>query len=319
MKRYPLKLSYIAKTALWGGNNLSERFNKNSDFDKISETWELSVRDDAQSVILSGEASGKTLREYFDEVGYDAVAPDFKVGDRFPLLIKFIDANDRLSLQVHPDDSYASQVENDSGKTEMWYIVSAKEDSSIIYGLGEGVSEADFADRIRDGKTADAVATIPVKAGESYFIPSGMVHAIGEGIIIAEIQQNSDLTYRVYDYDRVGADGKKRELHVEKAIAVTKGFTQKQIDDICYSKGAKKDGVLADCEYFKVERLCIDGKAKRLVDGESFESILVLEGEGAIIFNGEEYAITQGDSWYLPAGMGEYELVGGFKALSSKI
>ena len=319
MKRYPLKLSYIAKTALWGGNNLSERFNKNSDFDKISETWELSVRDDAQSVILSGEASGKTLREYFDEVGYDAVAPDFKVGDRFPLLIKFIDANDRLSLQVHPDDSYASQVENDSGKTEMWYIVSAKEDSSIIYGLGEGVSEADFADRIRDGKTADAVATIPVKAGESYFIPSGMVHAIGEGIIIAEIQQNSDLTYRVYDYDRVGADGKKRELHVEKAIAVTKGFTQKQIDDICYSNQVKSELVLADCEYFRVEKLCVDGKEQRFVDGESFESILVLEGEGAIIFNGEEYAITQGDSWYLPAGMGEYELVGGFKALSSKI
>ena len=319
MKRYPLKLSYISKTALWGGNNLSEGFNKNSDFDKISETWELTVRDDAESVILSGEASGKTLREYFGEVGYDAVSPSFKRGDRFPLLIKFIDANDRLSLQVHPDDSYASRVENDSGKTEMWYIVSAKENSSIIYGLGEGVSEAEFASCIRNGKTADAVATIPVKAGESYFIPSGMVHAIGEGIIIAEIQQNSDLTYRVYDYDRVGADGKKRELHVEKAIAVTKGFTQKQIDDICYSNQVKSELVLADCEYFRVEKLCVDGKEQRFVDGESFESILVLEGEGAILFEGGEYPLAKGDSWYLPAGMGEYALSGSLTALSSKI
>ena len=319
MKRYPLKLSYVAKTALWGGNNLSEGFNKNSDFDKISETWELSVRDDAESVILSGEAEGKTLREYFDEVGYDAVSPDFKKGDRFPLLIKFIDANDRLSLQVHPDDAYASSVENDSGKTEMWYIVSAKENATIIYGLGEGTSEEDFADSIRNGRTAEAVATVPVKAGESYFIPSGLVHAIGEGIIIAEIQQNSDLTYRVYDYDRVGADGKKRELHVEKAVAVTRGFTQAEIDGICYSRGAKKEGILADCEYFKVELLSACGEEKRFVSGESFESLLILDGKGEISFGKDKYPAAKGDSWYLPAGMGEYTLSGDIKAISSKI
>lgn len=319
MKRYPLKLSYIAKTALWGGNNLSERYNKQSELDKISETWELSVRDDAESVVLCGEAKGLTLREYFEKAGYDAVSQDFKKGDRFPLLIKFIDANDRLSLQVHPDDKYAREIENDSGKTEMWYIVSAKEGATIIYGLADGVSEESFEGSIRGGRTAEAVATVPVKAGEWYFIPSGMVHAIGEGIIIAEIQQNSDLTYRVYDYDRVGADGKKRELHVEKAIAVTKTFTPCEVEKICYSSGEKKAGVLADCEYFHVELIDLDGETKRTVTKDSFESLLVIEGEGSILFDGEEYSVKVGDSWFLPAGTGGYSLCGKFQAISSKI
>ena len=187
MARYPLKLSYITKTALWGGHDLSENWGKKSEFDVISESWELSVRKNERSMILNGESEGLTLAEYFEKEGFDCVSPDFSAEKTFPLLIKLIDANDRLSLQVHPDDDFAGKVENDVGKTEMWYIVSAKEGASIVYGLREDISAEDFKNAVTEGRTGEAVASVSVKAGESYFIPSGLVHAIGKGILIAEI------------------------------------------------------------------------------------------------------------------------------------
>jgi mannose-6-phosphate isomerase len=321
MKRYPLKLSYITKTALWGGRTLADEWGKKSEFDVISESWELTVRDKEMSKIVNGDAAGLTLAEYFDRAGYDAVAGDFAKGDRFPLLIKLIDACDKLSLQVHPDDRFACEVENDLGKTEMWYIVSAEEGASIIYGLRCGVTEEDFASAVRENRTSEVVKTVPVRAGESYFIPSGMVHAIGRGILIAEIQQNSDLTYRVYDYDRVGADGKKRELHVDKAIAVTKVFAERDVDDICYSEGRGGADLLANCNYFKVKKLCLkngDG-AELCANEDSFLSLLAIDGEGEIIFEGESYPIKKGDSYFLPASMGECTLCGSLEVLVSSL
>ena len=320
MKRYPIKLSYITKTALWGGKTLASQWNKNSEFDVISESWELTVREKEMSQITNGEAEGLTLAEYFEKTGYDAVSKDFSKGDRFPLLIKLIDACDRLSLQVHPNDSFAEEVENDIGKTEMWYIVSAEEGASIIYGLKDGISEEDFAAAIRDGRTGEVVKTVPVKSGESYFIPSGMVHAIGRGILIAEIQQNSDLTYRVYDYDRVGTDGKKRELHIDKAIAVTKVFIDGEVEDICYSEGRTDAELLANCRYFKVGKLCLKtGSAELCVNEESFISLLAIDGEGEIIFDGESYPIKKGDSYFLPAKMGKCTVKGNIEVLVSSL
>ena len=229
-KLYPIKISYVAKSRIWGGDNLSKMFGKENEGENIGETWELTVRDDEMSVICDGSCAGMTLGEYIDE-NKSVLGSKYK-GGRFPLLIKFIDAMDKLSVQVHPDDDYATLHENDPGKTEMWYIVDAKPGAKIVYGLAEGVSREEFAKAAREGKLDHVMGYKNVKAGETYFIPSGLLHAIGEGIIIAEIQQNSDITYRVYDYDRKDSSGKGRELHVDKSIDVVRPFSQEEIDSI---------------------------------------------------------------------------------------
>ena len=322
MKKYPLKLTYTAKTALWAGTRLKEEYGKQTELEKISETWELSVREDEMARIIGGEADGLTLAEYFSAVGYDCVSKDFSEGDRFPLLVKFIDAADYLSVQVHPDDKYAGAVENDSGKTEMWYIVDAKEGAQLVYGLKDGVSSADFAAAVREGRIGEVINYVPVKKGETYFIPAGLLHAIGSGILIAEIQQNSDLTYRVYDFDRVGADGKKRELHVDKAIDVTRPYDESEIEAIRYAREASADKgeILASSEYFKVRRLLTNGDAAALTATEdSFVSLLCTEGEGVINANGTRYSIAKGDSYFIPAGMGEFLIEGNLTVIVSEI
>lgn len=318
MKLYPLKLSYITKTALWGGTRLRREWHKNSEFPVISESWELSVRPKEPSLILNGEAEGMKLEEYISACGNSIVSPSYD-GSRFPLLIKLIDAADTLSVQVHPDDSYASEVEHDSGKTEMWYIIDADENSELIYGLKDGVSTSDFASAVRENRIGDVMNHQPVKAGETYFIPSGMLHAIGKGILIAEIQQNSDLTYRVYDFDRRQADGSLRELHVDKAIDVTRPFSQSEIDTVRYSRGRGGKNLLANSEFFRVELRNITDEEKFIADASSFVSLLCICGTGKIIYAGQEYNIEKGDSYFLPAGMGEYTLCGDIKIIESGI
>ena len=321
MKKYPLKLSYVTKTALWAGRRLKTDFNKESTYETVSESWELSVRNDEMSCITNGKACGMTLLEYFDTVGFDCVAPSFKKGDRFPLLVKLIDAADMLSIQVHPDDKYASEVEHDSGKTEMWYVVDACEGASLIYGLRDGVSGEDFASAIRQGRVGEVINTIPVKPGDTYFIPAGMLHAIGSGILIAEIQQNSDLTYRVYDFDRKDKDGNLRPLHVDKAIDVTRPYSEDEINSVRFAKGEGL-GVgecLANSEYFRVRRLSLTEKTKLSVSDESFMSVLCIEGDGNIIFEGDRFPICKGDSYFLPARMGEFEVDGNMTLMLSEI
>lgn len=321
MNRYPLKISYTAKTALWAGKRLKQEFGKVSEHETVSETWELSVRDDEMAVVLNGEACGMSLGEYFRKAGYDCVSPSFGESDRFPLLVKLIDANDILSVQVHPDDAYASSVENDSGKTEMWYVIDAVEGAQLVYGLRDGATSEDFAKAVEQGTLREVMNYVPVKAGQTYFIPAGMVHAIGAGILIAEIQQNSDLTYRVYDFDRVGADGKLRPLHVDKALAVTRPYTEAEVDAIRYARG-KSEGVgelLANSEYFKVRRLTLDATEKLCVGKDSFTSLLCLDGECKLTHNGESYRVCKGDSYFLPADMGEFELAGKATLVLSEI
>ena len=312
MNKYPLKLTYIAKTALWAGKRLKEEFGKKSDFDTVSETWELSVREDEMARVVGGEADGMSLAEYFEAAGYDCVTPSFKKGDRFPLLVKLIDANDVLSVQVHPDDEYAREVENDSGKTEMWYVVDAKDGAELVFGLKEGLDEGDFAKAIAENRIGDVMNYRKVKEGDTYFIPAGMLHAIGAGILIAEIQQNSDLTYRVYDFDRVGADGKLRPLHVDKALAVTRPYTEEQIEAIRYARSSREGigELLADSEYFGVRKVSLDGEATLVADALSFLSVLCIDGQGSIIHGGVPYDVNKGDSYFIPAGMGEFTVRG---------
>ncbi len=318
MKKYPLQLDYIAKSAIWGGSRLMREFGKVGQGENIAETWELSAREREICRIQNGEGAGMTLSEYFAVVGAEAVSRSYRPEDRFPLLVKLIDARDRLSVQVHPDDAYASRVEGDSGKTEMWYIVDAEEGATIVYGLADGVSGADFARLIAEGRIKEGMREIPVRRGETYFIPAGMVHAIGGGILIAEIQQNSDLTYRVFDYDRRDAEGQLRPLHTEKALAVISPFEAEEIHRIRFARGEEK-GTLANSDYFKVWRAKVRGTERVVATEESFVSVLCVDGEGVIEFEGNEYPIHRGDSYFLPAGMGECTVRGTVMLICSKI
>ncbi|MBE6546831.1 MAG: class I mannose-6-phosphate isomerase [Ruminococcaceae bacterium] len=320
MKRYPLKLRYIAKSAIWGGTRLKEQWGKEIEGDIIAETWELTVRPKEMAVIQNGDASGRTLEEQIAAWGGDCVAPSYRVGDRFPMLVKLIDAADRLSVQVHPDDSYALRVENDSGKTEMWYIVDAEPGASIIYGLAEDIGREEFARAVAEKRIDGAMNTCPVKAGESYFIPAGMLHAIGAGILIAEIQQNSDLTYRVYDYERRQADGSLRPLHTEKALEVVRPFAEAEVDALRFERGKGGDELLANSRYFKVRRHVLkDERIELSRNKDSFTSLLCVEGEGVLCHDGTEYSLGRGDSYFIPAGMGAYTLCGRMTVLCSEL
>lgn len=315
---YPLKLSYVTKSPLWGGRRLIDEWGMSPASVSIGEAWMLAVRDKEMSVIENGPEAGKTMRQYFADRGSAVIGLSYDGGD-FPLLVKLIDARDKLSVQVHPDDAYAKRVENDRGKTEMWYIVEADEGAEIIYGLKDGTSAEEFRTAVREGRLADTMRHCPVHAGETYFIPSGMLHAIGAGILIAEIQQNCDLTYRVYDYERRGADGSLRELHVDKALDVTAPFTEDEVNAIRYECGAASEQTLAHCRYFKTDKLDIRGSRTLTVDATSFVFVLCLEGEGSIFYNGEMHSVRRGDGYYLPAGMGDLRLEGNMVLLAAQI
>ena len=216
-----LKLIAPCKDYLWGGNRLREEYGKKMNSDKIAESWELSCHKDGQSVIEGGEFDGKTLSEYIDAKGKRVLGTNCERFEYFPILIKLIDAKDNLSVQVHPSNEYALRVEGEYGKTEMWYIVDCNEGAELLYGFKHEIGEEEFADRIKNNTLLEVTNNVPVHKGDVFFIESGTLHAIGKGILIAEIQQNSNTTYRIYDYGRVGADGKPRQLHIDKAVEVT--------------------------------------------------------------------------------------------------
>jgi len=322
MKKYPLRLTYTAKTALWAGDRLSLEWGKKGESDRISETWELSVRPREMAEILNGEGKGMTLEAYFAACGADCVSPTYRLGDRFPLLVKLIDAADSLSVQVHPDDAYAARVEGDSGKTEMWYIVDAREGAELIYDLKEGVDREAFARAVKEKRIGEVMGSRPVHKGETYFIPAGMVHAIGKGILIAEIQQNSDLTYRIYDFDRRQKDGTLRQLHTEKAMEVVRPYTEAEVEAVRFARGRGEESLIVNCPYFSVRRVEITphtGAWETCVGTESFLSLLCVEGEGVLRFEGETYPIGRGDSYFLPAGMGALRVEGELTLLASAL
>lgn len=317
---HPMKISYVSKYRIWGGHTLEERYGKLPDGDNIGETWELTVRDDEMSRIISGEHEGKTLGELIAED--KSILGEKYVGGRFPLLIKFIDACDKLSVQVHPDDEYAEKHEKDPGKTEMWYILDAKPGARIVYGLADGVGRKEFAAAVESGSIGSVMGYKEVRAGETYFIPSGLLHAIGEGIVIAEIQQNSDLTYRVYDYDRRDANGALRELHVEKALDVVRPFSEDEINAVRFEARDERDdeNTLAHCRYFKVDRYLVKGDKTLFVGGDSFMSILCLCGSAVILSDdGSSVDIKAGDSIFVPAGAGRLCLSGDCELITSAL
>lgn len=304
-----LKLIAPTKDYLWGGTRLRDEYGKKSDCDKVAESWELSCHKDGQSVISGGEFDGKTLSEYIEINGSKVLGTNCGRFDFFPILIKFIDARDNLSVQVHPDNEYALRTEGEYGKTEMWYIIDCAEGAELIYGFKKEITKEEFAARIADNTLLEVTNNVPVHKGDVFFIKSGTLHAIGKGILIAEIQQNSNTTYRVYDYGRVGADGKPRELHVEKAVEVTdltvpEGTGKPQGETV--SRNGYTETLLSSCEYFNVRKLVVESAAELEADEKSFNSVLVLDGEAEI----DGMKLVKGDSCFIPAGAGKYTISG---------
>lgn len=306
-----LKLKPECKDYIWGGRRLIEEYGKDFQGDVLAETWELSCHPDGPSRIVNGIHAGKTLQQYIDEQGKDILGTHCSRFGTFPILIKLIDAGDNLSVQVHPDNIFALQNEGQYGKTEMWYVMDAKEGAFLYYGFKNEISVEEFEKRIKEDTLLEVLNTVPVQKGDVLFIESGTIHAIGKDILLAEIQQNSNVTYRVYDYGRVGKDGRKRELHIGKALEVTNRMPAR--------RGKSSYPHIADCDYFTVDKLNLDGSVMKKMEGfvseDSFESILILDGKGSISAKEETLDFGKGDSFFLSAGSGDYQIEGFCDAL----
>ena len=310
---YPMKLTPPCKDYLWGGTRLKTDYGKVTDLEKVAESWELSCHKDGCSVIANGEFAGMTLPEYIEKQGKGVLGEDCKSFEYFPILVKLIDAKQSLSVQVHPNNEYAMRVEGEYGKTEMWYIVDCDPGAELLYGFKDKISKEEFRRRIEDNTLLEVTNSVPVHKGDVFFIDAGTLHAIGKGILIAEIQQNSNPPYRIYDFGRLGADGKPRELHIDKAVDVTRLEPPTRS---CKPQGEPQqhDGycstLLASCEYFTVTRMDVENSVSLNADNKSFHSLLCLEGDATVQCNGQELSMKKGESIFLPAGTGAYTVSG---------
>ncbi len=302
-----LKLKPHTTDYLWGGEKLKEQYNIRSNKTPLAEAWMLSAHKSGESVIDNTDDKGLTFSEYISKYGKTVLGKNCDKFDDFPVLIKFIDAKDNLSIQVHPSDEFALKHEGEFGKTEMWYILEAEPDAFLYYGFKEEISKDEFVERIENNTLLEVLNAVKAKKGDVFFIPAGTLHAIGKGIVIAEVQQNSNLTYRVYDYARVDKNGNTRELHVEKAVKVTDLTPPKQLDF---------GNHLAKCDYFIVD--VIEDDYSDICDENSFVSILVLDGKGKLNCKDECLSIKKGDSLFLPANSGEFKL-SNVKALITRV
>lgn len=291
-----LRLDPALKDYIWGGTKLKEDYG--SSLERVAEAWVCSCHKDGKSVVSGGVNGGETLDE---AIGI------LHSGEEFPFLIKLIDAKQNLSVQVHPDDEYAQKNEGQPGKTEMWYILDAAEGAGIYYGFKNQISRDQLREHIEKNTLTDALNFVNVKPGESYFIEAGTIHAIGAGLLIAEIQQNSNVTYRVYDYGRIGADKKPRELHIDRALDVTKTAPapqQKSYETVSLGGGTLV--TLADCKYFKAQKLTLDGSCT-LPLPYTHTALLAVSGSGVIAGAGE---FGRNDCFYVPSGTKEVDITG---------
>ncbi len=317
---YPLLLKPAVKDYIWGGTRLKEEYGLETEKQIAAEGWMLSAHKDGENIVLNGEHKDKTLTDVLNLWGNKALGKNAASFSYFPILIKLIDANDRLSVQVHPNDEYALKNESEYGKTEMWYVVDCEEGANLIYGFNRNIKKEEFEQRIKDNTLPEVCNFVPVHKGDVFFIESGTLHAIGKGILIAEVQQNSNTTYRVSDYGRLGADGKPRELHVEKALAVTETVTPKKpYGNVGEVKETDFGSVraLAECELFKTELLYLNGKTE-ILDNDSFTSLLILNGETTVNYGDITLKAKKGDSIFIPASLNT-EISGNAEILLSKV
>lgn len=309
----PLKLKPAFQDYIWGGTRLRDEFQRPcGDMERVAESWELSCHPAGESIIMNGPNKGSTLSAYLEHDWKALVGKGAANFSSFPVLIKLIDACQDLSVQVHPDDYYARENENgQNGKTECWYIVDCEEGAALAYGFSRELSKEEFRAHIQDGTLLDYVRLVPVHKGDVFFIEAGTLHAIGAGILIAEIQQNSNLTYRVYDYDRVGADGKPRELHIDKAVDVAKTWTAPpRMKRPPMEYEGYSSAMIATCPQFTTWELHINGNAQfPALNDESYTHLLVTEGEAVLVYDeGVVMSLVKGESVFLPANFGEYAI-----------
>lgn len=314
---YIFKLSSVLKDYLWGGDRLLKKYGFESDKDIAAEAWVLSCHKDGPSTIVNGEFAGKELRDVLTKEMMGTNCDKF---DKFPILTKLIDAKDNLSLQVHPSDDTADKEKGEEGKTESWYIADCDEGAELIYGFKEDITKEEFIESVNNGTFIDKVNRVKVKKGECYHIEAGTLHAICKGIFLVEVQQNSNTTFRVFDYNRVGADGKQRELHVEQALRVINYKKQQTVtfsgeeNTADYSKK-----LLSECEFYNFCELKTHSKYMSVADKSTFVSYVCIEGEGEISCSENTVSLKPGDCVFIPACTGEFNVDGNMTLLETRV
>ncbi|TNJ43545.1 class I mannose-6-phosphate isomerase [Tamlana fucoidanivorans] len=306
---YPLKFYPILKDKIWGGTKLRDILSKGSDGLNVGESWEISDVEGDTSIVSNGALKGRSLKELLVNYGADLLGIQnqkvFK--NKFPLLIKFIDAKEDLSIQLHPNDQLAAERHNSFGKTEMWYVMQADEDANLIVGFNQEMTKEKYLEHLKYKTLPDILNVDTVKEGDTYFIEVGRVHAIGAGVMVAEIQQTSDITYRVYDWDRVDADGNERELHNDLAIDAF-DFDMPDNFRVSYSKEMNVSNEMVTCPYFTTNYLSVNTNQKRMNQKDSFIIYICVDGEVSITANGVTEQLVKGETLLLPAAIKSYEI-----------
>ena len=310
MNFYPLTFIPIFKERIWGGTKLKDYLNKSFESNQIGESWELSTVENDVSIIADGDFAGMNLKEVIQKFPTEMLGSKSieKYGLEFPLLFKFLDAQQDLSIQVHPNDELAKLRHNSFGKTEMWYVLQADEDAKLIVGFKDKITKEKYLDLIKNKKLVEALNEIPVKKGDTFFLQTGTVHAIGAGVLIAEIQQTSDITYRLYDWDRVDAEGNERELHTDLALdAINFEETNTHVK---YSKILNQSSEVVKCPFFKTNILPVSGEYFWKKRKDNFTVLMCTHGDFSLFCNNEEYLFQKGDTILIPAIIEEFELIG---------
>lgn len=318
---YPMKMKPVFKDYLWGGERLTSEYGKDTNKRPVAESWEISCHIDGQSLVENGAFTGCTLADVLKQHP-QMLGSACGLNAPFPILIKLIDAQQSTSLQVHPTDVYAQKTEGRIGKNEMWYVMDAKPETALILGCSKSVSRAEFKSRIENNTVLDIVHTVPVKKGDCFLVPAGMVHAIGSGALLAEVQQSSNITYRIYDYNRRDAQGNCRKLHIDHALEVIDtGLQAKNCMDTAQTR--RHDGYtntpIATWQWFRSYLLHIHSHAALTGREDSFSCILSLEGELCLKWGGNDLSLHKGESLFIPAGSGAYTLLGTGKVLLTQM
>lgn len=303
MLNYPIKFIPILKQKIWGGDKLKTRLHKSTSMSNLGESWEISGIQGETSIVANGALTGKSLNELLEKFGAVLVGERIykAFGNEFPLLIKFIDAKTELSVQLHPGDDIARKRHNSFGKTEMWYILQADAGARINIGFEKTVSKEEYLEHLKHGKITKLLHFEKVKKGDAFFIDTGKVHAIGGGVLLAEIQQTSDITYRIYDWDRVDDQGNSRELHTDLALGAI-DFDQKEDFKLGYQKVPNKPSLVKHCKYFTTNYLPITQNIKRdLSEIDSFVIYMCVEGKATISINANSEEIQIGQTLLIPA------------------
>ena len=308
---YPLKFSPILKDKIWGGTKLENIFGKATESDKLGESWELSGIENDESVVVNGFLAGNNLTElieiYMGDLVGDKVYDTY--GLSFPLLFKLIDANENLSIQVHPGDEVAAERHNSFGKTEMWVVLNADKGAELIIGFTKDCTQEEYVAALDNGEVESLLQRVPVQKGDVFFIPAGLVHAIGKGVVVAEIQQSSDITYRIYDYKRVDDNGNERELHTEQALDVI-DFSASKNPKTVYSPILNQITPLVDCEHFTTNMIKFDQPLTRNYGTiDSFVAYMSLDGSFIVEVDDDKVIVNKGDTILIPACINEVGLI----------